>query len=775
MPKDPSLNFDLVIFDCDGVLVDSENLAINALLDVIAEAGLTLDAGQAHQKFLGRSLSAIRDILGTEYNLVLTDQALDVMRQRLYASFRQELAPIEGIAKTLAQLDIPFCVASSSQQDRIRLTLEVTGLLPDFEGRLYSATIVAQGKPAPDLFLYAAKMLGAKPDRCLVIEDSPAGVMAANRAGMTVFGFTGGSHAQNSAHFDALQAAAPNQIFSHMSQLPQLIKDHVPQTAIEDKNYVVAVDVGTASARAGVLDKTGRMLGRAEQPILMNRHGADHAEHDSENIWHAVCQAVKQAVQAAHVLPEVISGISFDATCSLVIRGKNFEQVSVSADYADQWDTIVWLDHRAKDEADLCTATKHRVLSYLGGVMSPEMQTPKLMWLKKHLPNSWARLGEAFDLADFLTWRASGSLSRSQCTLTCKWTFLAHEKPSWQRDFFAQVGLEEFHDSNLMGQTVSPVGSRLGALTASSASELGLTEKCQVGVGLIDAFGGTLGVIGAYAESADSIDRHLALIAGTSSCVTTLSKTARPTHGIWGPYYGAALNDYWLNEGGQSATGALLDHIVRQHASGGEPDAAMHRKITDRIMEMRQTEGLDLAARLHVLPDFHGNRSPLADPRALGVISGLSLETGFDSLCKLYWRTAVGIALGVRHILDALNENGYGIDTLHVTGGHTRNPILMELYADATGCTVIEPLTDDATLLGTAMVAATAAGFYPSLSAACIAMHQGGIRREPNPTARERFDKDYAIFLEMLRQRQKLDQMAADYTAKECRACPTVK
>ncbi|MGL4490396.1 MAG: FGGY-family carbohydrate kinase, partial [Rhizobiaceae bacterium] len=244
-----------------------------------------------------------------------------------------------------------------------------------------------------------------------------------------------------------------------------------------------------------------------------------------------------------------------------------------------------------------------------------------------------------------------------------------------------------------------------------------------------------------------------------SSCVTTLSKKSRPAHGIWGPYLGATFGDYWLNEGGQSATGALLDHIVQQHSAGGSPNAATHRKITDRIVELRQAEGLDLAGRIHVLPDFHGNRSPFADPRALGVVSGLSLEAGFDSLCKLYWRTAVGIALGVRHILDALNENGYGIDTLHVTGGHTKNPILMELYADATGCTVIEPLTEDATLLGTAMVAATAASFYPNLDAACVAMHQGGTRREPNPSAQARFEKDYKIFLEMHSQRQKLDEM----------------
>ena len=131
-----------------------------------------------------------------------------------------------------------------------------------------------------------------------------------------------------------------------------------------------------------------------------------------------------------------------------------------------------------------------------------------------------------------------------------------------------------------------------------------------------------------------------------------------------------------------------------------------------------------------MLPDFHGNRSPLADPHAIGVVSGLTLDATFDSLCKLYWRTCVGIALGVRHILDALNERGYVIDTLHVTGGHTRNPLLMELYADATGCTVVEPQAADAVLLGTAMVAAAAGGLYPDLNAACLAMQQGGTARD---------------------------------------------
>ena len=526
------------------------------------------------------------------------------------------------------------------------------------------------------------------------------------------------------------------------------------------ETYVCAVDVGTGSARAGVFDRAGSVLGRAEHPILMHRPKADHAEHDSEDIWRAACHAVRGALAKAGVEKESIAGISFDATCSIVVRGTDGGQVSISVTGEKRWDTVVWLDHRALAEADECTATGHRVLDYLGGVMSPEMASPKLMWVKRHLPESWNRAGTIFDLTDYLTSRASGSLARSQCTLTCKWTYLAHETPGWQRDFFAKIGLEDILERASLPETASPVGADLGPLTPEAAAELGLTENCRVATGVIDAYAGALGVLGGFAGEPAELNRHLALIAGTSSCVMAMSPTERQFAGGWGPYWGAGLPGCWIAEGGQSATGALLDHVIRLHGAGGEPTAERHGAIAERIMALRAEEGLDLAGRLHVLPDFHGNRSPLADPHALGVISGLTLDASFDSLCRLYWRTAVSIALGVRHILDTLNAGGFLIDTLHVTGGHTKNPLLMELYADAVGCIVVEPLADEAVLIGTAALAATGAGLYPDVASACAGMRQPGRERRPNPAAKARFDRDYRVFLEMHRQRQALDEIA---------------
>jgi len=749
----------LIIFDCDGVLVDSEPLAMRVLLRALASAGLDVSSESGFRNYLGRSFSSIAQSLDDLHGLRLDDAAIEAMRLDLYETYRHELRPMAGLLDVLPELDIPFCVASSSQMERIRLSLEITGLMARFKPTIFSATMVEHGKPAPDLFLKAAADMGVAPEECVVVEDSPAGIIAAKKAGMRVIAFTGGGHIAPSGLSAQIDALHPDASLSDMRDLPALLQRLAGRMNSGMRDLLVAVDVGTGSARAGVVSATGVLLGRAEHPIDMRRTDANHAEHDSEQIWQATCLAVRAAIAAARAKPEDVVGISFDATCSLVVRDRHGAPLPVSQNGESRWDTIVWLDHRALAEANECTATGHPVLDSLGGVMSPEMEVPKLMWLKRHVPDSWAKAGHFFDLADFLTWRASGATARSQCTLTCKWTWIGRDG-GWQPDFLAEIGLADMLERGRLPHSASPIGTDLGPLTDEAASVLGLTTRCRVGLGMVDAHAGALGALGAFAGDPDSIHRHLTLIAGTSSCVMALSPDPRPIHGVWGPFEGAVLPDAWLNEAGQSATGALLDHLIRWHRAGGEPTPEIHKKVVSRVTELRASEGVALGHRLHVVPDFHGNRSPVADPNALGVISGLTLDDDFDSLCRLYWRAAVGIALGVRHILETLNRHGYAIGTLHVTGGHTHNPLLMELYADATTCTVVEPATEDATLLGTAMVAATAAGLYGSLNAAAMAMQQGGSARRPNPAHREQFDRDYRVFLMMLEQRRALERIA---------------
>ncbi|KKB84234.1 hydrolase [Devosia limi DSM 17137] len=214
---------DLIIFDCDGVLVDSEPLAMRVLIAAIAMQGIDIDPAVAYRDYLGRSLLSISASLRDSHGMPLGPPALQSMRNDLYALYRRELRPTPNIAETLTALAIPFCVASSSQLERIQLSLELTGLRPHFGRRIFSASMVEHGKPAPDLFLYAARHMGVAPERCLVIEDSPAGIQAARAAGMAVFGYIGGSHIAPSGLRPVIQALQPNAVFDDMQALPDLV------------------------------------------------------------------------------------------------------------------------------------------------------------------------------------------------------------------------------------------------------------------------------------------------------------------------------------------------------------------------------------------------------------------------------------------------------------------------------------------------------------------------------------------------------------------------
>jgi HAD superfamily hydrolase (TIGR01509 family) len=214
---------DLIIFDCDGVLVDSEPISIAVLLDVMAKAGHVMDEKTAYRLFLGRSMATTIELLRDDFGFVVTPAHLDQARATLNERFCRELKPIPGIRTALGKLSEPRCIASSSKPERIRLSLSVTGLLDQFEPHIYSATMVERGKPAPDLFLHAARGMGVAPDDCLVIEDSPAGVQAAKAAGMRVFGFTGGSHALAGGLAAALALLEPDAVFDDMRLLPSLV------------------------------------------------------------------------------------------------------------------------------------------------------------------------------------------------------------------------------------------------------------------------------------------------------------------------------------------------------------------------------------------------------------------------------------------------------------------------------------------------------------------------------------------------------------------------
>jgi HAD superfamily hydrolase (TIGR01509 family) len=213
----------LVIFDCDGVLVDSEPLSIRVLIDAVKAHGGMLDEATAYQRFLGRSMAHMVSVLGEDFAIHADRTFLDRMRHDLYARFERELQPIQGIEQAVRDMPWRHCVASSSQPERIRLSLRLTGLIDLFEPHIFSATMVENGKPAPDLFLHAAHEMGVEPSACIVVEDSPAGILAAKRAGMAVFAFTGGSHADRDDYRREIASLSPDVSFDAMTDLLHLV------------------------------------------------------------------------------------------------------------------------------------------------------------------------------------------------------------------------------------------------------------------------------------------------------------------------------------------------------------------------------------------------------------------------------------------------------------------------------------------------------------------------------------------------------------------------
>jgi HAD superfamily hydrolase (TIGR01509 family) len=216
------VKFDLVIFDCDGVLVDSEVISCRAHAKILTRHGYPISVEQVFDRFLGRSTRQARFEVEAELGRSLPDDFHSQLQDELFQSFAATLEKIPHIDQALAAIAQPVCVASSGSQARMRVSLGRVGLHDKFAPHIFSAAQVPHGKPAPDLFLFAAAQMATSPKRCLVIEDSIAGITAALAAGMTVFGFHGGSHCRP-GYGDTLRAAGAVVTFDDMRQLPGLI------------------------------------------------------------------------------------------------------------------------------------------------------------------------------------------------------------------------------------------------------------------------------------------------------------------------------------------------------------------------------------------------------------------------------------------------------------------------------------------------------------------------------------------------------------------------
>ncbi|KAG9317100.1 hypothetical protein JVU11DRAFT_1287 [Chiua virens] len=560
-----------------------------------------------------------------------------------------------------------------------------------------------------------------------------------------------------------------------------------------NKQYYIGVDIGTGSARACLVNATGHIAASDTQDTKTWRDENDHRifEQSTTDIWSKICIAVNNVLQKSGVDKSAVKGIGFDATCSLAVTDFQGNPVSVTKGKdigraGGERNIILWADHRAEKEAELINSTNSVVLNYVGGTMSLEMEVPKILWLKKHMDSALFSQCQFFDLPDFFTYKCTGDNTRSYCSTTCKCSFVPDK--GWQEDFFTQIGLAELIDGGEWKQMgaakgrIKPAGTPVGqGLTEEAAKDLGLSMGTSVGSALIDAYAGWMGTVGArYTENgriskAPNLDesRHrLAAVAGTSTCHLVQSRDGVFVNGVWGPY-----------RGGQSSTGQLIDFVITTHTAYAELQerAKQERKnihqvlreVLEKLCQEKQIESLtELTKDIHFYPDFHGNRSPIADPRMRGAIIGLELvrlnpffrhrmlrgsrTRPSPDLAKKYYLSLEAIALQTRHIIESMNTAGHDINSLYLSGGQARNAVLMQLIADVCSVPVVLPASySEAVVLGAAMLARIAA---ENVTAAeemwkiMVEMTLPGthVAPAPSPKVKKLLDAKYKIFRETI-------------------------
>ncbi|KAE9398272.1 Pentulose kinase [Gymnopus androsaceus JB14] len=506
-------------------------------------------------------------------------------------------------------------------------------------------------------------------------------------------------------------------------------------------SYYIGVDVGTGSARAVLVDDHGKTIASHTKETTTWRDHDDHRifEQSTNNIWDSISTCIKKCLAESKVSPSSVKGLSFDATCSLAVSDFNGDPVVVTKGkdlgQNGERNIILWADHRAEKEAELINSTGSVVLDYVGGTMSLEMEIPKTLWLKNHMEPSLFSRCQFFDLPDFLTYRATTDSTRSCCSVTCKCSFVP--KSGWQADFFEKIGLEELVKTNYKqlgaanGEVLTagkPVGN---GLSKQAAEELGLVEGTPVGSAVIDAYAGWLGTVagrykedGKLSEAIPSIDesRHrLAACAGTSTCHIVQSREGVFVNGVWGPYKDPVFQGWWMNEGGQSSTGQLIDFMIKTHPAyprlqklAEDQKTNIFAVLQELLQKMKKENGAEslteLTKDMHFYPDLHGNRSPIADPRMRGSFVGLALDDGLNDLARKYNVTLEAIALQTRHIVDEMNNKGHSITSIYMSGSQAKNIPMMQLFADTCGMPVVLPFDEGGAVpLGAAMLGRYAA------------------------------------------------------------------
>ncbi|MBW7882923.1 MAG: xylulose kinase [Caldilineaceae bacterium] len=465
--------------------------------------------------------------------------------------------------------------------------------------------------------------------------------------------------------------------------------------------YVMGIDAGTEAIKAGLFDLQGNRiaLGARNYRTYFPRPG--WAEQDPLEWWDGLVGAVHDCLQRAAVRPEEVAGISADATtCTLVPmdeRGKPLRRA------------LLWMDVRANEQAGRIFATGDPALRYSLAGVNAEWMPPKMLWLKENEPDIYENTHCLLEYTDWLAYQLTGRLSLNINTVTQRWFY--HEPDGgWPGHFFETVGLGEI--TGKFPRDILGVGEVVGALAPPAAAELGLRPGIPVAAGGGDAFIGLLGQ-GVVALG------DMGVIMGSSNVLSALAAEEFHFAGIFGGFPNALIPGLNLVEAGQVSTGSILSWFKRNFGDAVAAEAQAQGKSIYQLLDEEAEQVPPGSQGLIVLDYFQGNRTPHTDSSARGAIWGLSLQSSRGHVFRALME---GIAYGTQDILLTFARHGFAVERIIASGGATNSPLFMQIYADVVGQTLFVTREPEASLLGSAVVAAAGAGLYPDLATAAQKM-----------------------------------------------------
>lgn len=482
--------------------------------------------------------------------------------------------------------------------------------------------------------------------------------------------------------------------------------------------YVVGIDGGTEGLRAAVFNLAGKPVAFASQAYPTRFPQPSWAEQDPADWWSAVGATVRQAVRDAGIAPSDVSAVCADTTCcSVVALDGNGDAVRPA---------LIWMDVRSAVETELVAATGDPALiinSGGAGPVSAEWMVPKALWLARNERDAFDRATTICEYQDYVNFHLTGRMVASINNASVRWHYRSRDG-GFANGLVASLGIPELAEK-WPGEVVA-LGDIIGGLTPRAAAHLGLPVGTPVAQGGADAFVAMIG-LGVTAPG------KLAFITGSSHLHLGLSAEAFHGRGIWGTYADAVMPGLHVVEGGQTSTGSVVNWFRTLVGSDWSYDAlngeaALLRPGSDGLV---------------VQDHFQGNRTPHTDPRSRGAITGLTLKHGRAHIFRAMME---GVAFGTELIFETMRANGYRPDEFVICGGATRSDLWMQIHADVSGVPLTVTDVADAPALGSAVLAAKAAGHFASIEEAAGAMVHVARRIEPNRAAHEDYQPFYEAY-----------------------------